>query len=447
MGDVLTLDTAQVGLTASRLDDLAERARDQAASIETALVTAELSRSSVAIVRELGDELVALARFLTATVEQAELADRFGSSISSEGWFAAMRADWVDAERSLWAGLNDDVGATGLEAGEFSLARSIVALDRSIWMQTAIPPGCRSFGPDAYYTGGGAVRGPDGRLYPIVIPHVDRGDEHYTIDADIPDGIPTAASLDGQDPGWVVVSYRTGVEQVHAEISGVWQTLLSLAFATGLRAPATVDDDHLEAIEIRLGGRPTFVGSTSATGSGGVDVTTGQGIQPHTGPVVDGRIGGRNADGSPRTKPLPTPPASPGTVAHANRHVNAASLVINGLQGVQVALSVNDANHRAYEVILEEHADGRLRARVQTFHLEPRRDTVLVAGWHLFVDDDGALRQSPVKYQTPPDDDDADAADDGNDDGEPDGDDDPVAVNGLDHDYTPKVPNPAFGTD
>ncbi|MEQ9161238.1 MAG: hypothetical protein RLN74_00915 [Ilumatobacter fluminis] len=69
---------------------------------------------------------------------------------------------------------------------------------------------------------------------------------------------------------------------------------------------------------------------------------------------------------------------------------------------------------------------------------------MLVAGWHLFVDDDGALRQSPVKYQTPPDD---DAADDGNDDGEPDGDDDPVAVNGLDHHYTPKVPNPAFGTD
>ena len=433
MGDATTIDTVRVRATAELLDRLAARTVDVSSTIETALATAELPRVSATIVRELGDELSALVRVLVAFVERAELADRFGSAANGEGWFAVVRADWIDAERRLWAGLADDVGATGLEAGEFSLAESIVAIERAQWMRTAVPPGCASFGPDAYYTGGGAVRGPDGRLYPIVVPHVRRGDEHYTIDADIPDGIPTAASLDGQDAGWEVVSYRTGVEQIHADISATWRALLAAAVATGLRPPAFVDDDRLAMIEIRLGGRPRFVGSGSTSGRGGLDATTGQGIQPHTGPVVDGRIGGRTVDGRPRTKPLPTPPASPATIAHANRHINAVSLVVDGLQGARVALSLDDANHRAYEVILEAHPDGRVRARVQTFHLEPRADGVLLAGWHLFVDDRGSLRQSPVKYQTPPNDDAPDP-------------DESVAVNGLDHDYDPKVPNPAFET-
>lgn len=451
MDEPLTLDTAAVGSIADELGRLAGRATELAATIELAASAAELSRSSVPFVGELADELDALRRLLHATLERIEIADRLGSMVTGERWFVSMRADWADAERILWTGLTDDVGATGLDAGGFSLASALVAIDRSQWLRTAIPPGCRSFGPDAYYTGGGAVRGPDGRLYPIVVPHVQRGDEHYTIDADIPHGVPTAASLDGQDAGWIVVGYRTGVEQLHADVSATWQALLAAAFATGLRTTGSVDDRHLAAIEIRLGSRPTFVGSASASASasGGVEVTTGQEVQPHTGPVVDGRVGGRTADGRPRTKPLPTPPASSSTIAHANRHLNAATLVVNGLQGVQVALSANDTDHRAYEVILEEHPDGRRRARVQTFHLEPRADGVLLAGWHLFVDDDGALRQSPVKYQTPPDGD--EQADDGNhgpDDDPQNRDDDgserPVAVNGLDHDYAPPVPNPAF---
>ena len=444
MGETLTLDTTQVAATAGLVEQLARRVAELSARIEAALTTAQLSRAAATITAELGDELAALARFLIASVERAEVADRLGSPV--EGWFAAMLAAESDAERRLWAGLADDVGATGIEAGEFSLAGAVVAIDRSTWMGAMIPPGCRSFGPDAYYSGGGAVRGPDGRLYPIVVPHVQRGDEHYTIDADIGEGTPTAASLDGQDAGWVVVGYRTGVEQIHAEISATWRAIMAAAFATGLRSPGYVDDDHLTAIEIRLGGRPRFVGETSESASGGVDVTTGQEIQPHTGPVVDGRVGGRTASGRMRTKPLPTPPASPATIAQANRLVNAATLVVNGLQGVQVAVSANDSNHRAYEVILEEHPDGRLRARVQTFHLEPRADGVLLAGWHLFVNEDGGLAQSPVKYQTPSgDDQDEDEADQAA--GEATDDGDPVAVNGLDHDYTPQVPNPAFGTD
>ena len=109
---------------------------------------------------------------------------------------------------------------------------------RANWSQAAIPPGCRSFGPDAYYAGGGAVRGPDGREYPIVVPHVMRGDDHVTIDADVTDpDMPTAASLDGRDAGWTVVGYRTGIEQFHGEIPGWWHGLMAAAFASGLRSP------------------------------------------------------------------------------------------------------------------------------------------------------------------------------------------------------------------
>ncbi|MCB0965337.1 MAG: hypothetical protein KDB37_00760 [Ilumatobacter sp.] len=431
MGESVGLDTELARRIADDTTRVADRAGELSAEVGRALAAAELPTGALVLLGEIADECGAAARFLDATVDETVIADRLGSSVAGTSWMMAMRADWADAAADLWVGLTDDVGATGLEAGGFSLRGALMPLERAAWQQTAIPPGCRSFGPDAYYTGGGAVRGPDGRIYPIVVPHVVRGDDHFTIDADLPDHVPSAASLDGRDSGWTVVAYRTGVEQIHADVSGFWQGLSAIAFATGLPSGGHVDDRHLASIEFRLGGRPAFGGTTAANGSGGSVATAAQSIEPHTGPVVDGRVPGRTSTGRPRSMALPNPPASPAVTARSNLTWNAASLVVNGLQGVQVAVSMNDANHRAYEVVFEEHPDGRLRSRVQSFALEPRRDGVLLSAWHLFVADDGRLTQTPARYQA--------GATVGSGD-----DDEVVAANPYDSEYTVPVPNPAF---
>ena len=48
--------------------------------------------------------------------------------------------------------------------------------------------------------------------------------------------------------------------------------------------------------------------------------------------------------------------------------------------------------------MFEQHADGRVRARVQTFTLETGPHGVGLYGWHLFLDADGDLHQSPISY-------------------------------------------------
>ncbi|MEZ5295950.1 MAG: MFS transporter [Ilumatobacteraceae bacterium] len=431
MGESVGLDTELARRIADDTTRVADRAGELSAEVGRALAAAELPTGALVLLGEIADECGAAAALPRRDGRRDR--DRRPPRVVGRRHLV----DDGDASRLGRRGRRS-VGRSHrrrrrhrTRSRRVLAPRALMPLERAAWQQTAIPPGCRSFGPGAYYTGGGAVRGPDGRIYPIVVPHVVRGDDHFTIDADLPDHVPSAASLDGRDSGWTVVAYRTGVEQIHADVSGFWQGLSAIAFATGLPSGGHVDDRHLASIEFRLGGRPAFGGTTAANGSGGSVATAAQSIEPHTGPVVDGRVPGRTSTGRPRSMALPNPPASPAVTARSNLTWNAASLVVNGLQGVQVAVSMNDANHRAYEVVFEEHPDGRLRSRVQSFALEPRRDGVLLSAWHLFVADDGRLTQTPARYQA--------GATVGSGD-----DDEVVAANPYDSEYTVPVPNPAF---
>ena len=62
--------------------------------------------------------------------------------------------------------------------------------------------------PDGYrYDGGGYVRGPDGQLWPLVVPVLaGKGRPYQEVD-----GRGDAGSLDGRDPGWVVVGDYRGI--------------------------------------------------------------------------------------------------------------------------------------------------------------------------------------------------------------------------------------------
>ncbi len=311
----------------------------------------------------------------------------------THGLFAALR--WSDPLWSVVAELDDlaswvaGVGAAFETAGGRGAAgrRDVVSSDaavidawlgRTSWQPTAsfarrdagawaaavFGPRCVSWG-DAGYQGAGFILGPDGRSYPLVAPHVTRGGHVYHADDDLVPGRPSVLDLDGRDPGWRTVYEQIGVERWRDE-------------------PGTMDR-ILTGIGSTAGGPP--VGSTTADVGAVV-------LAPGRAPAISGRL-------SPVPGPEPAPPvyAPPapavpppnapdleyprGQASAAAGVMNIAPVVLDGFVGVARA---DLGSHDAYDIVLQENADGRVRALYRRVFVgfddagEPELSSVYVTG-------------------------------------------------------------------
>ena len=384
--NVTEIDVRSVRSFADVCGEASRLAADVVATTRSVAGSTGLATGVVGAVQEIVDELRALQRYSDALVDEVAVADLF--PLASEGWRRALRAEWEGAVAALWATLTDDVGADALASGRFSLSDALVRLPRQEWLRTAVlPPDCRSFAPDAAYVGGGAVRGPDGELWPIVIPQYTT--EHgrvVSIDADLAVDTPSAATLGGADPNWAVVGYRVGVEQFFDGAGVIERAAVGAGIFTGLRVPPTADDEALVNLRFRVGSRPFISGP--ADSHGGSDPSVAEMSQSLPSSVV------ASIDGEPGPDPVHT--------GRINLSGNTLTLLTTGLQGIATALTLNGNTRRAYEVIFERHPDGRRRSRVQTFHLETRADGVYLYANHLFVDDGGVLSEANASYQDGP---------------------------------------------
>lgn len=405
--EIIAVDLERVRVLGAACADASSAAGRLAHDVSSLLGLAQQRSRSAALLSELEQELALLRSVILESADQLERADRWTLS----NWLdPGGRISALLYEKALWASLNDSVGATAIDTGVFDLAVSFRSMGEAEWRSATIPPGCGSFGQGRYYTGGGAIDGPDHRIYPITVPHVVLDDEHhYTIDGDIDDVTPSVASLGGADPGWAMVGYRTGIERISSEPGRGWKALAGLAVASGLDVALGVDDANLAGVHLRAGSPARFAQATIGFGSAQPAVATGGSAL--TDPestvwlMIDGRVGEYPASA---ISDLRLPSAQPGTVPHSEQtrlgRVNTAdqllSLATGAANGYVAWRDLDNGRQRAYEVIFEENADGRRRARVQTFTLENGPAGVALYGWHLFLDADGDLRQSPVSYRS-----------------------------------------------
>ena len=405
-GEALGLDTVRTRALGTACGDVSSAAAELAGDLGTVLVSARLPMRAAHLLREIEQELAGLCRVIIATVAGAEAADDWLRRPAT--LLRHLVAAGV-AERELWRSLTDDCGANSLDHGVFEFAESFRTMGAAEWHAAITPPGCGSFGTGRYYSGGGAMRGPDGRLYPLVVPHLVVDDEHhYTIDADAAPNTPTVASLGGADSGWTMVAYRTGVERLFSEPSMIEEVLVGLAVGTGLEIGAAISDDQLAGVHLRAGRRASFLGTFRP--SAPVDVSGAAALEspaPMVWLVVDGRAGQYPIDelvdrGAAAGDLASVPRARHTSLGRFNTADNALTLMTGAMSGFVAARDLDEGRHRAYEVMFEEHADGRLRARVQTFTLEQGPNGAALHGWHLFVDEHGELRQSPVSYLAGP---------------------------------------------
>jgi hypothetical protein len=253
-----------------------------------------------------------------------------------------------------------------LASGQYSLADAIETGGN--WREDVFGVACVGF-TGGKYIGGGYVRDHTGTRYPIVIPHVETDGDIYTADEYAVPGEPTVATLGGSDPDWQLVGCATGValfQEAPSLDEAVWGFL---AGTTGLVRPLP-PNSGLAEISMSVGGLPCLVDDVHAPGSV---------AEPPSGGAPD---------------PFDT---SPGTVLQAG-----ASLGVTAAQGGVMVAAMDNQTQRAYQVIFERNADGRRRARIQTFTLAHDDDgEVVIVPEHVFVDANGDLISETISYGNP----------------------------------------------
>ena len=198
----------------------------------------------------------------------------------------------------------------------------------------------------------------------------DVGDVFTADEYSVP-GEPSVATLGGSDPGWELVGCATGVARFQEAPSldeGLWGFL---AGTTGRVRPLP-PNSGLAQIAVSVGGAPHLADDVAVPG-----------------PVV----GTQSGSAPDLFDTLPSAVLQAG-----------ASLGVTTAQGGVMAAAMDNQTQRAYQVIFEENADGRRRARIQTFTLaHDGEGGVSIVPEHVFVDANGELMAETISYGSPND--------------------------------------------
>jgi hypothetical protein len=228
------------------------------------------------------------------------------------------------------AGSEGDIGLDGSVTTDAALVdraptqwrpeRALVALPPGLWRELVW--GGRCAGGDRWYAGGaGAIVGPDGRPYPLVSPSVVRDGLVYNADWGRA-GEPGVADLLGGDPGWRTVAVETGIARHRGDPS--WFERLMIGVGSTVAGPpigSTAED--VEAVVLEPGARPRVASV-------------------------------------PNVLVVPRPPSGPPSTDEVP--VNVGHLVPLALDAGAGMLAAGDGRQHAYQVVFEEHPDGRRRA-------------------------------------------------------------------------------------
>jgi hypothetical protein len=232
------------------------------------------------------------------------------------------------------------------------------------WAAAVFGPRCVSWG-DAGYEGTGFIVGPEGRSYPLVAPHVVRGGHEYNADDGARPGQPSVLDLDGRDAGWRTIYEQIGVERWR-EPPGAVDRILAGIGSSAAGPPLGSSANDVAAVVLAPGRAPVLAR----------DVSPAPGPEPAP-PVY-----------TPPAPPVP-PPNAPdleypvGQMSAAAGAMNIAPVVLDGLVG---AARADLGSHDAYDIVLQENDDGRVRALYRRVFVgfdaasEPTLSSVYVTG-------------------------------------------------------------------
>jgi|GEM_PF-3151475 len=337
---------------------------------------------------EASEETAGLATLIENLANLSEAADLGMISLEE---LSRLEAEVVNSANTVSASINDGSGASGsdvelliaihlglvepneidqatydlaigLATGDFDLTDSFVGgptfPDGTQWSDSNIISD--GTGPMTEHVGGGAVLGPDGRYYPIVVPiQTDADGNRYTTGY--------------QEDGWTQIGHTNGTGQFVRGLPAIGPLVIGAGVASGADFPATTNDDTLPGIRYRDGLPPVLTQVPAINDAVSV-------------PGDDGYL--EDVTGSPTAG-------------------NLFDLFIQGANGYDAFQNAGQNDDRAYEVAFEQHEEtGEIRAIVTThsvgvsIDVQGNEDPTL-RGDHVYLDDDNELAQVPAVYRGP----------------------------------------------
>lgn len=337
---------------------LRERAQELRAVLDRYAAASELSTSTAGLAERVG-ALGASGARLAGAVRRVAVA--FDQVDEGEAPGAANGSGVRHVDSGALASIH---GRLGSWDDVHYLGDLVVPLDDQRWFELLWARRCPPlFGGD--YSGGGGVVGPDGRIYPLVIPELEVNGERANVSFE-PVAELDPATLGGQDTGWVELERRVGVARViEYEVGALGRAATTLAMATGLSTPRHrwASPDMLARVVFTEHGRPQI-----------------DAVPPRL--LRDPRMG-------PADRP-------PKPWARDSRRSGAFDLITGAVEGVELAARLDDPGVNAYRVVFEEHEEGGRRARMYTHQLrttEHGSQFVTMMGYGV----EGQLRRRPAR--------------------------------------------------
>lgn len=226
---------------------------------------------------------------------------------------------------------------------------------------------------NSWYSAAGGVVGPDGRVYPISLPHVrntdaDDDDDPFEFNADWgqPEDGRDVWTLDGLDQGWSTVAVETGAGQTD-QLSPFEAAMVALSGQAGNNY---LGADGLTPVPLDAYGGIVYDEYWVPAALPGVDPDADVLLPPEGTDEVSGAtpVLVQGANGSMRYETTVT--ASPTVAVSAA----GAALVTGIAVGQDNVSQVNDGSNIAYVVEYQENAEGDTRAIVRAYHIEVNDD-------------------------------------------------------------------------
>ena len=329
-GDGVDVADAELGTRARQLHEVLGRYRQSSPDMggdhtEVAEWLGQLSRDARAVSREIHQVAAAFERLDSLSGVLRDMAAGGSSSDERRRLPADAFERSYEQVVTAWARLEH-------------LGEVVEDLDAKQWLQLVW--GSRRRPPClGDYTGSGAVRGPDGRLYPLVIPELEIDGEVVHV-AYGSEAARDPAVLGGGDPGWTVVDEAVGVARVGAFEPGVFSRAAVAASIFAGYSPVQqrwASAEELATVTFDASGAP---------------------VPPH-------RDGPDRLPRDPRLQHR----TAPSEFEHVRwgRGLGGVDTLATAGEAYLVASELENPGMNAYRVLFEQHEDGSRRARMLTY--------------------------------------------------------------------------------
>jgi hypothetical protein len=349
---------------------------------------------------------------ITALVKQQDYLWLEASNVKSRADAAVQRA--LDAALGAAAIFNEvaAMAPTFQEAlqrldggGQFDPFGSLQQMGFSTWYRALWGDTCPA--GSGFYGGYGTfITGPDGLLYPVVVPSL-------MIDGSVYNGnrgtlVPgeSVSDLGGMDPGWAEAYRLEGVGRFQEGPSGIEKFFIAFAMTNPNLQPTTtpLGEGDYAGLVMGASGVPFITLDPRPPKGPSVSPSNERLVSP-TAVMLDGKLVFVDANADPATTSYnrairrqlgPVPPR----VMAGQRAVGGVSLAASFAQGINIANSTDNAGLAAYQVVFEVNEDGRRRALFRTYQVSvDQAGKYIINPSHVYLDDEGEVAFDNILFR------------------------------------------------